>query len=83
MEKFQTYRSYFLDEIIKKLLLEAKNLNQIDSEINIDLFIRVNFENLDIQIWYDEVIREYSQDEILKYLVIHRLQGIATQKDLF
>ena len=83
MEKFQTYRSYFLDEIIKKLLLEAKNLNQIDSEINIDLFIRVNFENLDIQIWYDEVIREYSQDEILKYLVMHRLQGITTQKDLF
>lgn len=83
MDKYQYYRSYFLNDIIKKLMLEAKSNNQIEPNIDIDFFLQVNFENLDKQIWYEEAINNYSQEDILKYLVVYRLKGIAIQKDLF
>lgn len=83
MDKYQSYRSYFLNDIIKKLMLEAKSNNQIEPNIDIDFFLQVNFENLDKQIWYEEAISNYSQEDILKYLVVYRLKGIAIQEDLF
>lgn len=83
MDKYQSHRSYFLNDIIKKLMLEAKSNNQIEPNIDIDFFLQVNFENLDKQIWYEEAISNYSQEDILKYLVVYRLKGIAIQEDLF
>lgn len=83
MDKYQSHRSYFLNDVIKKLMLEAKSNNQIEPNIDIDFFLQVNFENLDKQIWYEEAINNYSQEDILKYLVVYRLKGIAIQKDLF
>lgn len=82
MRSFQNNREHFKNEIIKPLLIEAQESDLIDEDLDIDFYIEVNFENIDKRIWFDKIINQYSEKEIIKYLIIYRLKGIVTNPDL-
>lgn len=82
MKSFQDNREYFRSEIIKPLLVKAKEEELIIQDLDINLFIEVNLENVDTRIWYDSVISQHSEEEIVNYLIVYRLRGIVKNPDL-
>ena len=82
MQSFQRYRNYFRDDLIHKLLQLAKEEKLIHPEMDIELFIQINFENVDQRLWNDTNLSQYSEEKILKYLITYRLKGIATNPQL-
>lgn len=82
MKSFLSNREHFRKGIIKPLLIEAQEKGLIMQDIDIDFFNEVNFENVDKRIWYDKIINQYSETEIVNYLIVYRLKGIATNPSL-
>lgn len=82
MKSFQDNREYFRSEIIKPLLVKAKEEELIFQDLDINFFIEVNFENVDKRIWYEKIISQHSETEIVNYLITYRLKGIATNPSL-
>jgi AcrR family transcriptional regulator len=82
MKSFLSNREHFRKEIIKPLLIEAQEKELIEANLDIDFFIEVNFENVDKRIWYEKIISQHSETEIVNYLITYRLKGIATNPNL-
>lgn len=82
MIRYEEHRKLFREKVIQTLLIQAKEENLIDKNINIDFFIQVNFENVDYRIWYDKIINQHSVNEIVNYLIVYRLKGIITNPNL-
>ena len=82
MKSFLSNREHFSKGIIKPLLIEAEEKGLIEANLDINFFIEVNFENVDKRIWYEKIIRQHSETEIVNYLITYRLKGIATNPNL-
>lgn len=82
MQSFQQYREHFRVNLIHQLLQQAKTEKLINAETDIDFFIQINFENVDQRLWLDSSLAPYSEEKILKYLIVYRLKGIATNPQL-
>lgn len=82
MKSFLSNREHFSKGIIKPLLIEAQEKGLIEANLDINFFIEVNFENVDKRIWYEKIIRQHSETEIVNYLITYRLKGIATNPNL-
>ncbi|SHI81428.1 TetR/AcrR family transcriptional regulator [Flavobacterium haoranii] len=82
MKSFLSNREHFSKGIIKPLLIEAQEKGFIEANLDIDFFIEVNFENVDKRIWYEKIISQHSETEIVNYLITYRLKGIATNPNL-
>lgn len=82
MKSFLSNREHFSKGIIKPLLIEAQEKGLIEANLDINFFIEVNFENVDKRIWYEKIIRQHSETEIVNYLITYRLKGIATKPNL-
>lgn len=82
MKSFLSNREHFSKGIIKPLLIEAQEKGLIEANLDINFFIEVNFENVDKRIWYEKIISQHSETEIVNYLITYRLKGIATNPNL-
>ena len=82
MKSFLSKREHFRKKIIKPLLIEAQENGLIDVDLNIDFFIEVNFENVDKRIWFEKIINQHSETEIVNYLIVYRLKGIVANPEL-
>ncbi|MDK2771016.1 MAG: TetR/AcrR family transcriptional regulator [Flavobacterium sp.] len=82
MQSFEENRVHFKNGIIKSLLNEAQKKGLIIEDLDLDFFIEVNLENVDKRIWYEKIISQHSETEIVNYLITYRLKGIATKPNL-
>ncbi|AWM13500.1 hypothetical protein DI487_06250 [Flavobacterium sediminis] len=76
-EDYDLYKVYFRDHIVLPLLKQAQEEGKIDTEVLLELFYQVNFDDIGERLWQLKFFEEYSNKMALEYFVIQKLKGIV------
>ncbi|ARN79388.1 hypothetical protein BST97_15615 (plasmid) [Nonlabens spongiae] len=80
---FDDFRRFFVDHLIHGLLEDAKSRNLIHKSVNINLFCDLYFRRIeDLSHTNDSLLLDYSNDELLKHMIIFNMKGILTETHL-
>lgn len=83
MTKYVSYKKTLINDIVLKLLIEAKEKNYIESDVNLILFSEVNLVDFDERIWKNNFFETYSKEEILDYFISRKIRGILSKEYLY
>lgn len=83
MIKYVSYKKTLINDIVLKLLIEAKEKNYIESDVNLILFSEVNLVDFDERIWKNNFFETYSKEEILDYFISRKIRGILSKEYLY
>jgi|GEM_PF-990349 len=83
MTKYVSYKKILINDVVLKLLIEAKEKQYIESDVNLIFFCEVNLVDFDERIWKNNFLETYSKEEILDYFISRKIRGILSKEYLY